>query len=181
MSGDPKLDEAQQLIKAFAAQLLALNNGKPIPRQWKNALLKAIKPAPQRRGRKADYSTIAAVSKQLTRNRDRLAAPDRTIKDKRGDAKQVIADSLKISSRAVERVAKNRRELLDGRKQLPLDEKGRAMLDKEGRAIIEGTALAISDEWAAELPVEQTAENKAMRRKQRMMIDKIRAKSKPVK
>ena len=49
MSRDPKLDEAaNKLIETFAEQLRGLNDGKAIPLQWKNRLLKAIKPAQQK-------------------------------------------------------------------------------------------------------------------------------------
>ena len=160
MSSNPKLEAATKLIEDFAEQLLALNDGKVIPRQWQNALLKAIKPAPQRRGRKPDPEIIAEVSKQLTLNRGRLAAPDRTMKDKRGEVKKAIADSQKkkTSIRAVERIAEKRRQLLDARTD------GKP-LDAVGRAIFDGIAQAISDEMTAEQKAEESAKQEQARRK----------------
>jgi hypothetical protein len=150
-------DEAKKLIKEFAAKLLALNNGEAIPRQWKNALLKAIKLAPKKRGRKPDCQKIAAISKELTFNRGRLAAPDRTIKDKRGEVKKAIADSQETSIRDVERIAKKRRQLLDG------SANGRP-LDAAMTAIIDGIAQCMDDEITAEHRAGQAAKSEAMRR-----------------
>lgn len=151
MSGEPALDNAKELINTFAEKLLALNDGKAIPRQWKNYLLKAIQPAPKKRGVKADYSKIVEVSKALTLNRERLAAPDRTIKDKRGDAKKAIAESQKTSIRYVERIAKLRRQFFDGGENCkPLEEQKR-------QALIEGIAAGISHELTADFQAEEAA------------------------
>lgn len=49
MSDDPKLDEARELIDAFAKELLALNDGKALPPTWTSHLLKAL--GPKRLGR----------------------------------------------------------------------------------------------------------------------------------
>ena len=80
-----KQKEAQELIDKFAKDLRALNDGKAIPAQWKNNLLKALtlKPERQKRGRKSDYEKIAAISKAATLERDSLFALDRTKNDKR--------------------------------------------------------------------------------------------------
>ena len=56
---------AKELIGAFAKQLLALNGGKTIPRQWKHYLLKSITPKPGKAGRKRDYAKVASVVMHL--------------------------------------------------------------------------------------------------------------------
>jgi hypothetical protein len=42
VSGYPEPDEAKKLIDAFAAKLLALNNGKKVPTAWRIYLKKAL-------------------------------------------------------------------------------------------------------------------------------------------
>lgn len=155
MSRDPKVEAAMVLVAAFAEKLLALNDGKAIPRQWKNALLKAIKPAPQKRGRKADNSILAAVSKQLTLNRHYLAGPDRTKRSNRGEIKKSIANSQKISVRSVERIAEKRRQVLDASR--PFDETMRPYID--------GLFEAIGDERRTKGRTEKAARFDAERRK----------------
>lgn len=155
MSNDPKFDEAKQLIDKFADQLLVLNGGKAISRTWKNHLLKALRPAPKKRGRKTDYAMIAAISKEVTLNRSRLAPPDRTSKDKRGKIKKAIADKHKISLRTVERIAEQRRQFLNDK---PLDEKKR-------RALTDGIAAAIGDSLKTKHEAELSVKREAIRRK----------------
>lgn len=156
MTRDAKAEAATKLIEAFAEQLLALNDGKAIPRQWKNVLLKAIKPAPQRRGRKPVLAIVAEVSRQLTLNRGRLAAPDLKMKDKRGEVKKAIADSQKTSIRAVERIAVKRRQLLDASADgKPLDAVGRAILDGIAQSISDSLSAAQRTERAAKFEVKQ--------------------------
>lgn len=152
MNNDPKFDEAKKLIDEFAARLLELNGRKAIPRTWTSYLLKVIREtAPQKRGVKADYQQIAAISKELTLNRNRLAAPDRTTKDKRGEIKKAIAGKYKISSRTVERIAETRRQFLDDK---PLDEKKR-------RAHIDGIAAAMGEAVTASQKAERAARHNA--------------------
>jgi hypothetical protein len=159
MNNDTKFDEAQELIDAFAAKLLALNGGKAIPRTWKNYLLKALKPAPQRRGKEADYQKIAAISKELTLNRNRLAAPDRTRKDKRGETKKAIAGKHKISTRTVERYAETLRQPFKS------SANGKPPDEKKMRALIDGRVAALSNIRTAEQRAERVAEYKASLRK----------------
>jgi hypothetical protein len=160
MATENKEKSVELLIDKFAAQLLELNDGKAIPLQWKNRLLKAIRPERKRRGTKADYSRMTAVSKELTRNRTRLAAPDRTKKDKRGEVKQAIADSQKkkTSIRTVERIAEKQRQLLDASADVK-------PLDAAGQATIDGIFQATSEEMTAEQRTVQAAEGEAALRK----------------
>lgn len=61
-----KQKETQELIDKFAKDLLALNGGKTIPAQWKNYLLKAIKPERQKPGPRVDYEQVVEIVKRLT-------------------------------------------------------------------------------------------------------------------
>ncbi len=197
---DPKFDDAKKLMDAFAAQLLALNDGKAIPRQWKNYLLTAVRPAKQKRGVKADYSKIAAISKELTHARARLAAPDWIIKDKRGKAKAEIAKKVGTHQRTVEREMKARKELFDeinyegaclvvnhpGKATLAEIRKAKAIIQKwettkrkpidpnMRRAHINGISEAISESITARQKAEETAKREAARRKYSEWVTRAR-------
>lgn len=192
MSNDPHFDKAISLIDEFGKHLLTLNEGKAIPKTWAIRLKKAITPAKQRRGRKSDYQSIKTISRELTHHRARLTAPDRTSKDRRGDAKAEIAKKTQKSIRTVERVAEERKKLFAqsayeaARSVLhnrPLsatpkdflkakeivrtwEAKKRNSIDPEKRrALIEGISASISEEITARQRAQKAAKQVQARRK----------------
>lgn len=152
-----KQKEAQELIDKFAKDLRALNDGKAIPAQWKNNLLKALtlKPERQKRGRKSDYEKIAAISKAATLERDSLFALDRTKNDKREVIKARISRDTGVGIRRVERIIGKGKKIFEGGK-----------VDKQTmQAIFDGIAAAIGEEITAEHRAEESAKKLQTRRK----------------
>lgn len=155
MATNKKVEEAERLIDNFAAQLLALNDGKAIPRQWKNRLLKAIKPLPAKRGVKRDYEQVAKVVKQLTLVGDKVRRP-RTKHFNPAIIKDTIAKAFGISRKSVERIDDDRPEDMSELGRLDhLDDPQRR------RAYIDGIADAIGEAVKEELREEDAIENKA--------------------
>lgn len=72
MATDDKQKAAERLIDEFAARLLALNDGKGIPRRWKTRLLKAIVPPPAKHGKKRDIARAIEIVKRLVLEGDKL-------------------------------------------------------------------------------------------------------------
>lgn len=155
MATNKKVEEAERLIDDFAAQLLALNDGKAIPIQWKNYLLKAIKPSPAKRGVKRDYEQVTKVVKQLTLAGDKVRR-SRTKHFNPAIIKDAIAKAFGISRKSVERIDDDRPE---GMSELDrLDHLGDPQLRK---AYIDGIADAIYEALTEELRKEDVIESKA--------------------
>lgn len=154
MTKDRKDEEAKRLIEDFAAQLLALNNGKAISIQWKCRLLKAIKPAPAKRGVKRDYEQITQVVKQLTLVGDKVRQ-SRTKHFNPASLKDAIAKDFNISRKSVERIDDERPE--------KESELGRLEnLDPQLReAYIEGISGAIGEATLKELKEEDAIKSKS--------------------
>ena len=144
--------EAASLINSFAEQLLALNDGKAIPQEWKHHLLKALDPPPKTRGVKADPERIAAIAKEITLKREILLG-ERTEKTEgqRGESKKALARKHGVSERKVERVKANVSAYLVGRK-LPPD---------LNRAVVNGISAAVGEEVFKELDAEAEEKNRA--------------------
>ena len=103
MASDDKLTEAASLIDDFAQKLLALNNGRAIPRQWKNRLLKALKPPPAKRGRKRDITKTTEAVKLLALNAKEVRKP----RDKHHNPatiKDAIARQVGVTRRTIDAI-----------------------------------------------------------------------------
>lgn len=100
MSSDPKFDKAQKLIKAFAKQLLALNDGRKIPTAWAISLKKTLTPKSGKTGRK--HVKAEEVVKAVMLAGDTVKQP-RTKHHNPAEHKDRIAKKSGTSRRTVER------------------------------------------------------------------------------
>jgi len=162
MTAENKQRAAERLIHEFAAQLLALNDGKAIPRTWKNQLLKAIKPLPAKRGRKQDCDTVVEAVKLLA-----LSGGDvrraRTKHHNPATVKDRIAAEVGVSRKTIERIDADRPELMSELKRL--DD-----LDPELRkAYIDGLSEAVCERLRENDAKEQEARKQAAIRFNRQM------------
>lgn len=158
MSRDPKLDEAEKLIDSFAEQLLALNDGKAIPRQWKNYLLKKIRPMPSKPGQKRDYEQVAEVVKRLVLVGNKVRA-QRTKHHNPAVYKDDIASELGISRKTVERIDSYRPEYMSELSQID------SLEPEERKAYINGLAAAIGESLRADDEAEEKARQQEMQRR----------------
>lgn len=108
MNNDTKFDEAQELIDAFAAKLLALNGGKGIPKEWKKLLREAIaKTIPGKPGKKQNYEKVTHAVKLLALAGDKVRR-GRTKHHNPVKFKDEIARAVGISRKNVERIDNDR-------------------------------------------------------------------------
>jgi hypothetical protein len=158
MTGENKEKAAELLIREFAAQLLALNDGKAIPRRWKNQLLKALKPPPARAGRKHNHEQVTETVKQLalTRGKERQA---RTKHHNPATVKDEIAKSVGSSRKTVDRIDKRLDKFMSN--SGCSDQVDDPQLRK---AFIDGIAAAVCERRKEGDAIERKAKEQAMRR-----------------
>jgi hypothetical protein len=133
-------ERVRKLIDAFAAELLALNEGRAIPTPWRDYLRAALKPKSNGRGRKlADRTDIV---RDVVRHLEVLKpdgdfAPERSAKT--AELKRRIAKEHGVSVDTVERVLGEIPVYVDAADQWEaLEEKKRAqVVDGYGKAIAE--------------------------------------------
>lgn len=159
MRQSAKQKEADKLIDEFAAQLLMLNDGKAIPSQWKNRLLKALKPSPVKRGVKRDYVQVAEVVKRLALIGKEIRKP-RTKHHNPAVFKDAIAQDLGISRKTVDRIDKDRPEYMR-----ELDRLDRMADLRLRKAYIDGIATAVCQRLKEHDALESKAKEQKMRQR----------------
>lgn len=150
MSTNEKQKIAERWIDDFAAQLLALNNGKVIPLQWKNRLFKAIKPSPKRT-RTRDSEQVTNAVKLLVLSRHEVSK-GRTKHHNPATSKDKIAKAVGVSRKTIERIWDD----LDQLESLDLEQR---------QASIDGIAAALAESLQAKWEVEHKAKEQDLRRR----------------
>jgi hypothetical protein len=163
MTAESKEKAAERLIDEFAVQLLALNDGKAIPRTWKNQLLKAIKPLPAKRGRKQDCDTVVEAVKLLALSAGDARRP-RTKHHNPATVKDQIAEAVGVSRKTIERIDADRPEFMGELERLD------SLSPELRKAYIDGLSAAICVKLRAGDALEREAQEKAMRRRIRQML-----------
>jgi len=157
MTAENKQKAAERLIHEFAAQLLALNDGKAIPRKWKNQLLKAIKPLPAKPGIKRDYDGVAKAVKLLALSGGDVRQP-RTKHHNPAAIKDQIASDVGVSRKTIGRIDADRPEYMSELDRLD------DLSPELRKAYIDGLSAAICEK------LERKAQEQAMRRRIRQML-----------
>jgi hypothetical protein len=158
MAMDAKQKEAERLITEFAIRLLALNDGKAIPRHWKNQLLKAIKPLPATRGRKRDYDQVVKAVKLLALSAGQVRRP-LTMHHNPAVFKDQIATAVGVARKTIERIDEARPEYM--RELARLDE----LSPELRKAYIDGISAAICEKRREGDAIERKAKENEMRRR----------------
>jgi len=163
MTAESKQKAAERLIEEFAAELLALNDGKAIPLQWKNQLLKAIRPAPKKKGKKQDYDMVVEVVKQLALSNGDTRRP-RTKHHNPAAIKDKIAKAVGVSRKTIDRIDADRPELMSELERLD------NLSPEKHKAYIDGISQAICERLRKHDAIERQTQEQAKRRRIRQML-----------
>ena len=145
----PNTERAKALIDDFATQMLDLTNGRSIPREWKNYLLKALRPPKKPLGRKPNLVRTKRLAAALVADRERLLREDRTNDDQRKIKLGKIAVAESTSVRTIERVRELVKKYLNAL-DLADEEKRKAISDGVGAAIMNEIHNELEAEFARE-------------------------------
>lgn len=163
MTAESKQKAAERLIDEFAAQLLALNDGKAIPRKWKNQLLKAIKPLPAKPGSKRDYGKVAKAVELLALSAGDVRQP-RTKHHNPAVAKDKIASAVGVSRKTIDRIDADRPEFMSELEQLD------NLSPELRKAYIDGISQAICERLRERDAIKRQENVQAVRRRTRQML-----------
>lgn len=161
MARDEKFGAAKKLIDAFAAQLLALNDGKEIPAHWVIHLKKALMPKPGKAGRKINPAQVADVVRLLTLAGEKVEQP-RTKHHNPALYKDCIAEETGASRKTVERIMVERGKFARIIERIMAGEgkyspEADALSPDMCKAIAHGVAEVIGPQIMAELEAEDRA------------------------
>lgn len=157
MNPDEKQRAAESLIDEFAMKLLALSDGKAISLQWKNRLLKAIKPLPVTRGRKRDYDKVAKAVRLLALSSGQVRRA-RTKHHNPAVFKDKVADAVGVDRKTIERIDADRPEYMSELERL--DE----LSPELRKAYIDGISAAICEKLRKDDEIERKTKEQEMRR-----------------